>query len=573
VSGLRTELGQIALLSRHFFGRMFRNETVDFEDQMKEKLIAVLALLAVFIAWSSLLVLFKYIFVADINRSWQEKNYVFTLMMLVFGVVTLLEWDVLFPDRQDFLNLTPLPVRLRTIFAAKLVSFVLFVATFSVAMLSISSLLFSLYLTKWRADTVALSARYVVSHILAGFAANFAVFFAVVFVQFFLMAALPEAAAKRAALFVRFALIAALVFLLLSFVAAPTVLGRSFAALETLKESGDPFVFRFPPLWFVGLYEILLGTKDAVFAAQARTAGLALALALVAFGCSAALSYRRHVRKTLEVRAPRASPGGARSIGRRILTGALLRTPEDRAVYGFFADTLRSSPKHRMALVYYLAVGSAVIMALIAANRESFRTLTPANGLFLILPLLLALFLVAGVRALVDRPTALEANWIFRLTETPRPGRYAGALKKAVIVRIVLPVFLAVFGFHALLWDLPTALSHALFGFIVSALATEAAFYRYRKVPFACAWVPGRFKPHFLFLPASLGLLFGLAALAEAEKAVLADPSRGAAVLAVACAAALALRAGNRRFYRTTSLLFDDAPDAALIELRAPSDL
>jgi hypothetical protein len=112
-----------------------------------------------------------------------------------------------------------------------------------------------------------------------------------------------------------------------------------------------------------------------------------------------------------------------------------------------------------------------------------------------------------------------------------------------------------------------------LFGFIVAALATEAAFYRYRKVPFACAWVPGRFKPHFLFLPASLGLLFGLAVLAEAEKAVLADASRGAAFLAVACAAALALRAGNRRFYRTASLLFDDAPEAALIELRAPSDL
>jgi hypothetical protein len=69
VTGLRTEFGQIALLSRHFFGRMFRNETVDFEDQMKEKLIAVLALLAVFIAWSSWLLLFKDHFVADIPRA------------------------------------------------------------------------------------------------------------------------------------------------------------------------------------------------------------------------------------------------------------------------------------------------------------------------------------------------------------------------------------------------------------------------------------------------------------------------------------------------------------------------
>ena len=99
-------------------------------------------------------------------------------MMLVFAVVTLLEWDVLFPDRQDFLNLTPLPVRLRTVFAAKLVSFVLFVGLFSVAMMSVSSVLFSMYLTEWRANSLVLAVRYVVSHLLAGFAANFTVFFA-----------------------------------------------------------------------------------------------------------------------------------------------------------------------------------------------------------------------------------------------------------------------------------------------------------------------------------------------------------------------------------------------------------
>ena len=44
MGGLRTELGQLNILSRHFFGRMFRNETVDFEDQMKERLIVALTL-------------------------------------------------------------------------------------------------------------------------------------------------------------------------------------------------------------------------------------------------------------------------------------------------------------------------------------------------------------------------------------------------------------------------------------------------------------------------------------------------------------------------------------------------
>jgi len=300
MDALRTELGQFSLLTRHFFSRMFRNETVDFEDQMKEKLIVSLALLAVFFFWASELMLFKYHFVPDIGRSWQEKNYIYTLMMLVFGVVTLLEWDVLFPDRRDFINLTPLPVRLRTVFSAKLASFILFVALFSTAMMSLSSVLFSIYLTKWRAESVALAVRYVVAHLAAGFAACLAVFFAVVLLQVLLAAFLPAGLYKRAALVVRFALIAGLLFLLFSFFAAPSIVGRAFQDLDVLKESRHPFVFRFPPLWFVGLYEVLLGTRDAVFEAQARTAGFALALAAAAFFGSSALSYRRQVVKNLE---------------------------------------------------------------------------------------------------------------------------------------------------------------------------------------------------------------------------------------------------------------------------------
>ncbi|TFG52771.1 MAG: hypothetical protein E4H35_09070, partial [Candidatus Aminicenantes bacterium] len=351
---LRTELGQLNILSRHFFGRMFRNETVDFADQMKERLIVALTLLAVFFAWSSELLMFKYHFVPDANRSWQEKNYIFTMMMLVFAVVTLLEWDVLFPDRQDFLNLTPLPVRLRTMFAAKLVSFVLFIGMFSVAMTSVSAGLFAIYLAEWRSKSVIFLVRYIVSHILAGFAANFAVFFGFVLLQSFLMAAIPAGLTTKISFLVRFVLITALIFLLFGFMAQPSVLGNSFRSLEALKDTGDPFLLRYPPLWFVGLYEVLLGTGDPLFEAQARTGGLVLLLSLAAFGVSSALSYHRHVRKTLEVRKGRPAFPRFREGRRRFLSATVLRAPEERAVFGYFSDTLRSSGKHRMSLAYYL---------------------------------------------------------------------------------------------------------------------------------------------------------------------------------------------------------------------------
>lgn len=556
--------GPFALLTRHFFERLFHNDLVEFEDQMKERLIVTLALMAVFFFWASELMLFKYHFVPDTGRSWQEKSYLLSLMMLAFGVVALLEWDVLFPDRRDFLNLAPLPVRLRTVFAAKLASFVLFAAAFSAAMTGPSSVLFSIYLAQWRGDTLAMAGRYVAAHVLAGFAACFAVLFAVVALQALLMAALPEGLYRRLALVVRFALIAGAVFLLLSFVAAPSVVAGLFRDLELLKETRHPFVFRFPPLWFAGLYEVLLGTRDAVFEAQARTAVLAVAVSAASFLGASVLSYRRHVLRTLEVGKGGRAGAGLREAVRRVLARTVFRRPEERAVAGFFSGTLRSSPPQRMALVYYLAVGAALLTVLLAANRSALRALTPANGLFLVLPLLVAFAVLTGVRIVADRPAALEANWVFRLAETGRTARYVSGLKKAVGLAFLGPLFLAVFVVHAFLWDAATAALHAAFGLAVSAVGLEALFHRYRKVPFACSWVPGRLKLQYNAAPILIGLVLAGSALAAWEKAILAAPRRGLVFAAVAAAAWGALKRGGRRFYRTADLVFDETPEPAL---------
>ena len=153
------------------------------------------SVLAVIIGWSSqMLLFFKYELSPDVNTSWQEKNYVFLLMMIIFGIVTLLEWEMLFPDRRDFVNLTPLPVRLRTVFAAKLASFIAFIGLFSVAMNSLSSVVFALFLAQWRSNSMLFLARHVFAHLVSAFAACFCVFFACVFVNFLLMAILPPVA-------------------------------------------------------------------------------------------------------------------------------------------------------------------------------------------------------------------------------------------------------------------------------------------------------------------------------------------------------------------------------------------
>ena len=533
---------------------------------MKEKLIVSLALLAVFFFWASELMLFKYHFVPDIGRSWQEKNYIYTLMMLVFGVVTLLEWDVLFPDRRDFVNLTPLPVRLRTVFSAKLASFILFVALFSTAMMSLSSVLFSIYLTQWRAESVAPVRALCRRPPRGGFRG---------LPRRLLRRRPPPGPAgrvpargthKRAALVVRFALIAGLLFLLFSFFAAPSIVGRAFQDLDVLKESRHPFVFRFPPLWFVGLYEVLLGTRDSVFEAQARTAGLAVALAAAAF-----LGLERPELPPPRRQDPRGPEGPAGFFpGPRFLPAAYRCGPVPGA---------RGAGRPRLLLRHAeIEPASPDVARLLPGRRDGARLHPPRRQ-----PEVLA-DPDAGERAL---PRSPDPPGLYRPGRGPGRRRPAGRARG----RMDLPA-------DRDGPDRPLRLrpqerpsssdsssrcssvsspstpcsgtlgrpsSTPFSGWSFRACAPKRSFYRYRKVPFACSWVPGKLKLQFTAVPWLIGILLAGTALAAVERSILAGPSRGLVFLGVAAAAWGALRAGNRRFYRENGLLYEEEPEAAMI--------
>jgi hypothetical protein len=59
-----------------------------------------------------------------------EKEFFICFSMTVMGLVTVIEWEMLFPDRRDYANLTPLPIRLRTMFGAKIAALLAFLAVF-----------------------------------------------------------------------------------------------------------------------------------------------------------------------------------------------------------------------------------------------------------------------------------------------------------------------------------------------------------------------------------------------------------------------------------------------------------
>jgi hypothetical protein len=51
--------------------------------------------------------------------TWTTEHFIIATTMLVVGLFTVLSWESVFPDRHDVMVLSPLPVRERTLFLAK----------------------------------------------------------------------------------------------------------------------------------------------------------------------------------------------------------------------------------------------------------------------------------------------------------------------------------------------------------------------------------------------------------------------------------------------------------------------
>jgi len=149
-----------------------------------------------------------------------DKCYFLWVFMLLLGFLTVVEWDVIFPDRRDYINIVPLPVRVRTLFLAKSASFFLFIGIYSAAAHSLASFSFGYFLTRFRSGSPLFILRYMGAHLIAGSAANIFLFFLCVFIQGLLMSLLSYGLYRRISLLLRFVLSTSIVFLLIVSVSA-----------------------------------------------------------------------------------------------------------------------------------------------------------------------------------------------------------------------------------------------------------------------------------------------------------------------------------------------------------------
>ena len=480
-----------ALLTKHFFGRFFDNEFLSPGGEMVISVTQVLALLPVPGAILSLYYIFmKYAFlIVKVHSwaavdSWSDRCFFVSFSMIVTGLVTLLYWDNLFPDRKDYLNLVPLPLTLRTLFLSKVTSLVLFMGLFSFMINAVSGVLFPLAATMNHA-TSADSLRFLVAHFVSVVSGSAFVFLLLVAVQGACMTLLSRRLFRRVSVVIQSSL---LVLLLSSFF----VLSDLIVAIRGSHNS--LYQHLFIPAWFTALYDRILGISPMHAAGVSwRLAGVALGAALVFAVVFYAISYRRYLGQFHEA---------SSTVEKRLDVGTWLfslvrrvvgKEPEEAAAFDFVTATLSRSPRHRMVLGSCVGVALAFCLSgvFILITREGAAGWHKVSLTLLSVPSILSYFLVCGIRFAFTIPSELSANWIFR-TGVFRSDVYWKGVRAAVWMIVLFPVFAVTLPLFTFFWGWSLAWRFFLIEAIAGIIFMERMFLDFPKIPFTCSYLPGK---------------------------------------------------------------------------------
>jgi predicted permease len=479
-------------LVRHFLARFFDTEIGATSDDWRKVAIGVFASLVSLgiIGFTTYLARFRLL--QDAANSTPQLYQaavrgdlisLLAIVMAITAVLTLLQWQSLFPSLRDYMALAGFPVSARQIFLAKFAALVLLFAAF---VLSLTGPLAGFFGTvirgHWQENPSAQILGVATFAALAG--SGVCVFFSLLAVQGLLLNFVPGRWFLRVSLFVQATLFIATV-------GALPLFGRQPHSAAW-----------WPPVWFVRLWEAIVTGHASV----ARPALLAIVLpAIVAVGAYL-LSYHRYRKLLLE--APPARAGGRSGLGSRLLE-LWIPNPREQAAFAFTWKTLSRSHIHRLLLLAYagLALGW-VIEAALGAPPVSLHDEGMYGLMAVASPLGLAVLMILGLRYLFTLPVALQANWMFQTADQEGRAAWLAAVQRFVIVCGIAPVYLASLPASIAIFGWLRALLVTALGVLVALLCFERLFRDWRKLPFTCSYLPGKQMVWMLLFRSSMGMIY-----------------------------------------------------------------
>jgi hypothetical protein len=522
-------------LVRLFVGRVFHGSGESADGELDVSTGLILSLLVLPGGFYSLLLLEKYSSLLQWMRhqhtfdplagALPDEYFFIVLSMTVTGAVAVWRWDSIFPDRRDYSNLVPLPLSMRSIFLANLAAILFLTMVLAVDVNAASAVLFPLVVSAY-GGSFSFFLQFVWVHAFVVVLASIFSFFAVFVTVGVLMVALPYTAFRRISLYLRGTIIACLV----------ATLATSFAVPSLLSQLPETWAKFLPPVWFLGLCQLIRGRASPPLASLGRVAVMGSATIVVAAIVVYAFSYRRCFLRIPETAETTPAPGHAHlgwifpTLDRTVLT-----SPFQRAGYRYAMKTLVRSEHHGLVLGGFFGLGIVIASQFLFAsfNGKQIETgSSPSTEIFAI-PLILSYCITLGVRFVFDIPTEMRANWIFRLC-LDKSRHECVPLARKIVLTFILPwVFAIVLPLYGYLWGWRVGILQAVVVTLWSLLLTEIVLLRFRKFPFTCSYPPFRDSAVVLALTYVLGFFVFVMLTSNLEHWGLSNPLLMVSLIAV----------------------------------------
>lgn len=485
---------------------------------------------------------------------WRQEWTLFVVSLSAVMVLVAVQWQSLVLGGRDYRILGVLPLPRRTVTAAKLASVAIVVLLLHGAVNALPGIILPIasplgYLRPLVALQLALLLQTV-------FVCAF-----VVGAQGLLGLLLPRRMVPGGSAVLQFALLLCAAFVFLW--SAP--LSR---LAYVVRDSFAPLNAVLPVVWFRSLYLRLAGVGSPYVGYQALLAVLATVAATATALPCCLVGYRDDgppVTASRRLRWP------------RLPRVAVLPGPRPVAlgVSSFVRRALAGSPTVALIARGWFAVGIALSLggvgALVLRQMGRDAPLLPTAPLYapaIVLPF----FALVGLRLAAVFPASLEANWIFRLTETPRSVDYAAGVRSAAMRLAVWPVLAVLGAGYAILWGPWRAVAHVVLALAVARVSVAWLFFGFSKVPFTCTYQPGKANLRVSWPGyAAIFLLYCAVLPALAERLLGSPPAYVVALLVLLAARETLVRLDHRRLAQAGQLSFEDREPSAVTGLELES--
>lgn len=489
---MREEKSVFRTLVEYFFTRFFENDVLRSEGDTLTTVVRALSIVAVPGLMAAFFLQNAYNAVPG-RSAWGkiEDHYVFVLYsLLALAGVAVFEWGMLFPDKLDFLVLSPLPIKSKQMLGAKALALGGFLGFFLVA----ANVFGACVLPMVGREAML---RQMLAHVLAVGGAGLFGALTMLGAGGVMLCVLPARMFRVISPLLQMLAVMLLGAMCLHYV-------RFGDELEMLLQSPAGVTRWMPSFWFLGMYEVVQrGAGAAPFTdAMMRRGVWALVIACVVVVVSYPLAWGRMRRMAIE--SAGAARGGKASVFAAI-TNWIARVPASRAIAHFIGQTLRRDSRYHVYLAMYCGVGLTLAMACALRLQASAAVLwveVSQKGLREVMPLLL-FWAIAGLRMAFAVPLGLNARWVFRVTGAERAWCVAASRGWVLCCGLALTVVLLVVLAPAM--SVRALLVQAVCGAGLCVLMVEGLLFADNGIPFTQPRQPGRTS-----LPLMLTLFVGV---------------------------------------------------------------